>query len=200
VLRDGVIVTQNLTKCQIDDVLHQLGEAEYGAHYIIIYSDLGILRDLYSNYVLKKIEENNEIVLVYPFYETTDSVRHVISKRYNHGMDGISKYEKEESLIIADSLEEYLGDQPLIYLKKSLANYAKMGKNSVSVLADLGAYHHKSMYKDLLDYELALPTKYNMPLKGFCLYHQKDFDKFSDEHQQKLIEHHGKALRLIKEQ
>jgi hypothetical protein len=72
-----------------------------------------------------------------------------------------------------------------------------MGKNGVSVLADLGAYPHKSMYKELVDYELSLPTKYNMPLKGFCLCHQKDFDKFSDEQQQKLIEHHGKALKII---
>jgi hypothetical protein len=55
-------------------------------------------------------------------------------------MDDVSKYEKEESLLISDSLEEYLGDQPLIYVKKSLENYTKMGKNGVSVLADLGAY------------------------------------------------------------
>ena len=84
--------------------------------------------------------------------------------------------------MIADSLEECLGDQPLVYVKKGLANYAKMRKNGLSVLADLGAYSQKSRYKDLVDYELSLPTKYNdVPMKGFCLYHQKDFDKFSDE-------------------
>ena len=196
-LRGALRMVQNLTNCQVNDALHHVRQAEYGAHYIIIYPDLDTLRELYSSYVLKKIEENNEIVLVNPFYETTDSVRQVISEKYNHGMDDISKYEKEESLIIADSLEEYLGDQTLIYVKKSLANYTKMGKNGVSVLADLGAYPHKSMYKELVDYELSLPTKYNMPLKGFCLCHQKDFDKFSDEQQQKLIEHHGKALKII---
>jgi hypothetical protein len=32
-------------------------------------------------------------------------------------------------------------------------------------------------------------------MKGFCLYHQKDLDKFSDEQKQKLIEHHGSALK-----
>jgi hypothetical protein len=85
-----------------------------------------------------------------------------------------------------------------MYFKKSLANYAlQIGKNCLSVLADMGAYPYKSMYKDLVDYESSLPTKYNMPLKGFCLYHQKDFDKFSDEQQQKLIEHHGKAIEIV---
>ena len=41
---------------------------------IIIYPDLDILRKLYSNYILNQIEDNNEIVLINPFYETTESV------------------------------------------------------------------------------------------------------------------------------
>jgi hypothetical protein len=190
-------VVQDLINCHVNDALDHMSKSEHGTHSLIIYPDLDTSRELYSNYVHKQIKENNEIVLVNPFYETTDSVRQILSERYDHGMDDISKFEKEESLIIADALEEYLGDQPLIYVKKSLENYAKMGKNGVSVLADLGAYPHKSMYNDLVDYELSLPTKYDVQMKGFCLYHQKDFDKFSDEQQQKLIEHHDKALKLI---
>ena len=155
------------------------------------------LSNAHFNYVHKQIKENNETVLVNPFYETTDSVRQILSEKYDHGMDDVSKFEKEGSLMIADALEEYLGDQPLIYVKKCLENYAKVGKNGVSVLADLGAYPHKSKYKDLVDYELSLPTKYDVQMKGFCLYHQKDFNKFSEEQQQKLIEHHGKALRIV---
>ena len=180
-----------------NDALHHMTQAEYGAHYIIIYQDLGTLRELYSNYIHKQIEENNEIVLINPFYETTDSVRQVLSEKYNDGIDSISKYEKEESLLIADSLKEYLGNQPLVYIKKGLTNCAKMGKKGLSVLADLGAYPYKSKYKELVDYELSLPTKYNAPMKGFCLYHQKDFDNLSDEQKQKLIEHHGKALKIM---
>jgi MEDS: MEthanogen/methylotroph, DcmR Sensory domain len=190
------MMVQNLTNCHVNGALDQINQAEYGAHYMIIYPNLDTLRELYSNYIHKQIEDNNEIILVNPFYETTDSVRQVLSEQYDHGMDDISKFEKEESLLIADALEEYLGDEPLIYVKKSLANYAKVGKNGVSVLADLGAYPHKSMYNNLVDYELSLPTKYDVQMKGFCLYHQKDFDKFSDEQKQKLIEHHGTALKI----
>jgi hypothetical protein len=76
-----------------------------------------------------------------------------------------------------------------------------MGKNGLSVLADLGAYPHKSMYDDLVDYELSLPTTYDdVALKGFCLYHQKDFEKFSDEQKQKLVEHHSKTIKIIQAQ
>jgi hypothetical protein len=190
------MMVQNLTNCHINGALDEINQAEYGAHYMIIYPNLDTLRELYSDYIHKQIEDNNEIILINPFYETTDSVRQVLSEQYDHGMDDISKFEKEESLLIADALEEYLGDEPLIYVKKSLANYAKVGKNGVSVLADLGAYPHKSMYNNLVDYELSLPTKYDVQMKGFCLYHQKDFDKFSDEQKQKLIEHHGTALKI----
>jgi hypothetical protein len=191
------MMVQNLTNCHVNDALDQINRAEYGAHYMIIYPSIDTSRELYSNCAHKQIKDNNEIVLLNPFYETPESVRQVLSERYDHGMDDISKFEKEGSLIIADALEEYLGNQPLTYVKKSLENYAKMGKNGVSVLADLGAYPHKSMYNDLVDYELSLPAKYNVQMKGFCLYHQKDFDKLSDEQQQKLIGHHGTALKLI---
>ena len=179
-------VIQDLINCHVNDALDHISKSEHGTHFIIIYPDLDTLREIYSNYVHKQIKENNEIVVVNPFYETTDSVREVLSEKFDDGISNVSKYEKEESLMIADALEEYLGDQPLIYIKKGLANYAKMGKNGVSVLADLG-----------VDYELSLPTKYDVQMKGFCLYHQKDFDKFSDEQKQKLIEHHGKALKII---
>jgi hypothetical protein len=191
------MMVQNLTNCHINGALDEINQAEYGAHYMIIYPDLDTLRDLCSNYAHKQIQENNGIVLINPFYETTDSVRQVLSEKFNDRISNISKYEKEESLMIADALEEYLGDQPLIYVKKGLANYAKMRKNGLSVLADLGAYSHKSMYKDLVDYELSLPTKYDIQMKGFCLYHQKDFDQFPYEQKQKLIEHHGKALKIM---
>ena len=191
------MMVQNLTNCHVNGALDQIDQAEYGAHYIIIYPDLDTLRDLYSEFTHKQIKENNEIVLINPFYETADSVRQILSEKFDDGVGNVSKYEEEKSLMIADALEEYLGDQPLIYVKNGLANYAKVGKKGLSVLADLGAYPHRSMQRELVDYELSLPTNYDVQMKGFCLYHQKDFDKFSDEQQQKLIEHHGRALKLI---
>lgn len=55
--------------------LHHINQAGYGAHYIIIYPDLDALRELYSNYVGKQIEDNDEVVLINPFYETADSFK-----------------------------------------------------------------------------------------------------------------------------
>jgi hypothetical protein len=187
-------MTKDPINFHVTDALIQINQAEYGAHHIIIYSDLLTLRELYSNYIKKQIEENNEMILINPFYETTDSVRQILSK---NGVN-VSKYEKEKMLVIIDSLKMYFSQQqPNILFVKSLAKYAKqMGKNCLSVLGDLGAYPHRSKYDNLVDYELSLPSMYDVDMKGFCLYHQKDFDKFSDEQKQKLIKHHGKALKI----
>jgi MEDS: MEthanogen/methylotroph, DcmR Sensory domain len=193
VLYDAQRMTQVLMNYQANHALGQINQAEYGAHYIIIYPDLFTLRELYSNYIKKQIEENNEMILINPFYETTDSVRQILSEK---GVN-VSKYEREKVLVIIDSLKEYFGQQSNILFIKKLAKYAKqMRKNCLSVIGDLGAYTHKSKYNELIDYELSSPSKFDADMKGFCLYHQKDFDKFSDEQKQKLIEHHGKALKI----
>jgi len=182
--------------CHVSDALYLMDRAEYGAHYLIIYPDLITLRELYPAYIHKQIVENNGIVLVNPFYETTDSLKQLLSQ--GHPSLDVSKHEKEKSLIVIDSLEEYFGKRPDMPFKRNLASQAeKIGKNGLSILGDIGAYPHKSKSKDLVNYESSLPIKYDLPMKGFCLYHKKDFDKFTKEQKQKLFEHHGKALNII---
>ncbi|HJT49281.1 MAG TPA: hypothetical protein VJ729_13945, partial [Nitrososphaeraceae archaeon] len=112
VLWDGLMLVQNLRNCQVNDAFHNMIQAEYGAHYMIIYPDLVTLRELYSNYIHKQMKENNEIVLINPFYETIDSVRQVISRKYNDDdINEVFEHEKEKSLIIGDALERYFGEQ-----------------------------------------------------------------------------------------
>ncbi|HJT47795.1 MAG TPA: hypothetical protein VJ729_06395, partial [Nitrososphaeraceae archaeon] len=116
---------RNTTNCHVNDTLHHMNQAEYGAHYMIIYPDLDTLRELYSNYIHKQMKENNKIVLINPFYETTDSVRQVLSQ-YDHGMN-VSEYEKQGLLIIGDALERYFGEQNIDdkSFKINLVNNAK---------------------------------------------------------------------------
>ncbi|MDQ3838937.1 MAG: MEDS domain-containing protein [Thermoproteota archaeon] len=144
----------------------------------------------------QQIEEKNDIVLINPFYETTDSVRKTLS-------DGkadvdVSKYEKEQSLVIIDSLKEYFGKRNDMIFKRNIAKHAKeKGKSGLFTLSDMGAYPFKGRKNDLIDHELSLPTTFeNIAMKGFCLYHEKDFDRFSKEQRGKLIEHHGMAIKI----
>src|ERR687889_811841 len=101
----------NLISGNSNDVLKQLRQAEYGAHYIIVYYDMMTLRQLYTGYIKTQLEDNNELVLILPYYETTETVRSVLSGENNSGNGGsmidVRKYEKEGSLIIIDAAEAY---------------------------------------------------------------------------------------------
>ncbi|HEY7571771.1 MAG TPA: MEDS domain-containing protein [Nitrososphaeraceae archaeon] len=188
-------MTENLPSYRVNDILNQIIQADYGDHYLIVYPDLPILRELYSKYVQNQTINNNEIILINPFYETPNSVRQILSKS---GIN-VSKCEKENELVIIDSMQEYFAVQPDMLFKRNLVNHAKQnGKRGLSIIGDIGAYTHRSQYNDLVDYELSLPIKFDVDMKGFCLYHQKDFDKFSDEQKQQLIGHHGKTLKIDK--
>jgi hypothetical protein len=180
----------------VNEAANQIIQAEYRSHYLIVYPDLTTLREMYSQYIQKQIKNNNnnEIILINPFYETTDSVRQILSKS---GVN-VSKYEKENGLVIIDSLKEYFGTTPDMIFKRNLVSNAKQtGKRGLSIIGDIGgAYTHKSKHNELVDYELLLPTRFDIDMKAFCLYHKKDFNKFSDKQKQELIKHHDNALEI----
>jgi hypothetical protein len=189
-----------------DDVIKQLRQAEFGAHYIIVYHNMMTLRQIYSGYINAQLEDNNEIVLILPYYETTEMVRSVLSGENDNSKGGsiidVRKYEKEGSLIIIDSVKAYFGsDTDLMSFVEKLSKQAQnSGKNGISVIADLASFYFYNGIDKLIEYEMSLPTKYDdeMKLKGFCLYHQEDFDKrLSKEQRQKLLEHHGKNLMVV---
>ena len=199
-----------------------------GTHCLMVYPDLMTLRGIYSHYTKMQLEDSNEIVLILPYYETTDMVRLALSGRDDHnhngnnpfGYSGIdaSKHEKEGSLIIMDSLKGYFpsegqggfhnnndspkGDLDLMsYLEILLKQAERQKKNGVTVLSDMGSfYHHNNPDGNpkLVEYEQSLPEKFDAKnLKGFCLYHRKDFEKrLSQEQQAELLDCHSQNIIL----
>ena len=183
-----------------EDAADILSKEEYGIHCMIIYPDLTTLREFYSYYITKQLEENNEVVLFTPFYETTDSVRQILSEGHT-AIEDVSKYENENYLIIIDALKKYFqkdeGDETDWSFKERMVKDAKKkGKSGFSILGDMGAFNYKGKINELVDYESSLPTKYDIDLRGFCLYHQKDFDRFKEEQKQRVVEHHGMVMRI----
>ena len=201
---------ENLMSDNSYDVLKQLRQAEFGAHYIVVYPDMMTLRQIYSRYIKAQIEDDNEIVLMLPYYETTEMVRSILSGENNNNNNNnnggsiidVRKYEKEGSLIIIDSVKAYFSsDIDLMSFVEKLAKKAQSsGKSGVSVIADLASFYYYNQVDKLIDHEMSLPTKYDdqMKLKGFCLYHQEDFNKrLSKEQKQQLLEHHSKNIMLV---
>ena len=188
-----------------DAIFKEIGLAEYGVHYLVVYPDMNTLRDIYSYYAKVKLEYNNEIVLILPYYETTEMVRSILSGENKNNQSNtidVRKYEKEGSLIIIDSVKAYFGsDIDLMSFVARLAKKAQnSGKNGISVISDLASFYYYDQIDKLIEHEMSLPTKYDdeMKLKGFCFYHHEDFDKrLSKDQKQKLLEHHGKHLIVV---
>jgi hypothetical protein len=129
----------------------------------------------------------------------------------------VNKYEKEGSLIIMDSLRGYFpsegqtgfhnnnspnGDLDLMsFLEILLKQAERQKKNGVRVLSDMGSFYHHNNPDDnlnLVKYERSLPEKFDEKhLKGFCLYHQKDFEKrLSQEQQAELLDCHSRNIKV----
>jgi hypothetical protein len=128
----------------------------------------GLITIIYSEYIKRQIEEKKEIVLILPHYETTDMVRYVLSEL---AKIDVKKYEKQNSLLIINSDRAYFGSSiDVVSFVKSLVNYAdQIGKNCVSVLADMGSFFHYNKLKYLIEYETSLPPRADIKAKGLCL-------------------------------
>ncbi len=176
-----------------------ISEYDYGLHCLLIYSDLTILREFYTHYIPEQIKDKEEVIQIMPFYETENSVREALSKK-NKKIE-IDKIEKEEkTLLIVDSLGKYIGQtnvESVWLASKDLVTYAnELRKNGVSILGDMGSFIFEKRIRDLVDYELNLPTRFEMNLKGVCMYHQKDFDSLPQDMKQTIIDHHETSIKI----
>ncbi len=186
-----------ITKVQVEEAVTRLSGDDYGAHCMVIYHDLDTLRQFYSMYAKRQVEERKEeMVVIWPFYETTDSVRKTLST--GHSAIDVSKHQEDNMLAIVDAATIYRSDKEALSFQKMMAELSKKNDKNrcVAFMGDMGAFQNRFNRNELLDYELSLPKTYDKDRKGFCLYHRKDFDMLSQDQKQKLVEHHGVVLEL----
>ena len=72
--------TQTTFQGSAEEISKELRESEIGSHFLIRYPDLPTLREMYSHYIKSAVPDDNEIVVILPFYETTDNVRRILSE------------------------------------------------------------------------------------------------------------------------
>jgi hypothetical protein len=85
-----------------DEISDRLLRVPPGHHYLILYPDIETMRKVYASYIKRQLEEQPEsVVLFLSYYDTTDSVRSVLSSK------GIRVKEREQngSMIILDIMK-----------------------------------------------------------------------------------------------
>ena len=191
-----LFMLKNVIYGNTKNIVEQLRQADYGAHYIIVYPDITTLREIYSNYIKYQIEDKNEIVLVLSYYETVDNLRNFLSPTDEISSD-LERYEREGSLVIIDSVKGFFDFDHPSYVKNLLKQAESLGKSGISVIADAGAFYHYSKLEELVKHELSMPSKFDINLKRFCVFHKQDFDRLTEVKKQKLLEHHEKDLIAV---
>lgn len=190
-------VSKTISNLRFEDAVEKISESNYGLHCLLIYPNLQTFRNFYKSYIKRQIAKKNEIILFNPFYETVGTVRQNLSMGHVQPLDEFA-YDSDISLIIADSLNQYFGKVSTSEFTQRLVKYAiEKRKDGVTIMGDMGSYFFKLMNKELLDYELSLPTQFNAPQKGLCIYNQLDFDdRLTEKQKQFMVDHHGMAIKL----
>jgi hypothetical protein len=191
-----LFMLKNVIYGNIKNIVEQLRQADYGAHYIIVYPNIMTLREIYSNYIRYQIEDKKEIVLVLSYYETVDNLMNFLSQTDEISSD-LKRYEREGSLIIIDSVKGFFDFDHPSYVKSLLKQAESLGKSGISVIADAGAFYHYSKGEELIKHELSMPSKFDINLKRFCVFHKQDFDRLTEVKKQRLLEHHEKDLIAV---
>lgn len=152
----------------VKEILKML-ESIDGERYVVVYPDYDVFRRVYSQHAKKQIE-NNEMVIMLPYYETMDRTRAALSQA---GID-VRAQEGSGFLVIMDSYAAFLGfkqDNELFFSR--LVSHAIVSKKSgVCIIADMGAF--------FLIEKVAEIAAGRVKVRGFCAYHWRDFEKLSE--------------------
>ena len=202
-------------------------EVEDGENSILIYPNLPTFRQIYAKYVKDQLaatredeveEANNNnnssihnnnnkqsksrIILIAPFYETVDSVRHQLSA---FGVENVQRLIDTGSLLVADSFHSFFPDiNGMKKLIDSLSQRArKEGRTGVTAIVDVGFFFlfggdNKAV--DLISYEAALaPKTQDSNVKGFSCYHWGNYGTLTDADKEQITLRQKKKLLEVRE-
>jgi hypothetical protein len=206
-------------------------EVEDGENTILVYPNTQTFRQIYTKYFKDQLmsarkqeveEENNNnnninnnnrsrdnneqpksrIILISPFYETTDSVKHHLS---GFGVENVQGLIDSGSLVIADSFHSFFPDSnDMKKLIDSLSGRArKEGIPGVTAIVDVGFFFlfgGDSKAADLISYETSLaPKTQDGNVKGISCYHWGNYETLTDEDKEQLTLGQKKKLLEVRE-
>jgi len=184
-----------------DELTNRLVNVPIGHHYLVLYSELQKMREVYSTYVKRQLENQpNSVIVILPFYETTNKVREALESK---GID-VRKFESEGLIVIVDI--EKIINKP--FLKgpdvEKLREFTREIENRVQgktifVIADMSVFHHLKKVSDLLDYERTLHKDLKIEKwKELCFYNERDFDiMFTKKESDELLNYHNDRVITI---
>ena len=192
---------RNSKKQSEDQISERLVQVPAGHHYLILYSNMNKMRNVYSKYVKEQMEaEPESVIIILPFYDNTEKVRWLLE---SNGIS-VKEYELQGTLIIIDIVKvignEYYEvsdvERLRAFTKQVLSQYET---KTIFVVADMSVFQHLGRASELLDYERTLHKDLKMERwKELCFYNETDFEiMFTQEQANELLEYHKDKLITI---
>ena len=201
-------------------------EVEDGENSILVYPSTRTFRQIYTKYVkehlvssrMQEVEEENNnnnnssrdnnkqskprIILIAPFYETVDSVKHQLSA---FGIENVQGLIDSGSLVIADSFHSFFPDSHgMKKLIDSLSERArKEGRPGVTAIVDVGFFFlfgGDSKATELISYEASLaPKTQDGNVKGISCCHWGNYETLTGRDKELLTQGQKKKLLEVRE-
>ena len=200
-------------------------EVEDGENSILVYPSTQTFRQIYTKYVKEHLvsarkqeveEENNNnnssrdnnkqskprIILIAPFYETVDSVKHQLSA---FGIENVQGLIDSGSLVIADSFHSFFpNSHGMKKLIDSLSERArKEERPGVTAIVDVGFFFlfgGDSKAVNLISYEASLaPKTQDGNVKGISCYHWGNYETLTERDKEQLTLGQKKKLLEVRE-
>ncbi len=184
-----------------DEMSDRLLHVPPGHHYLILYPNIEMMRNVYASYVKKQLEEQpDSVVLFLTYYDTTDHVRRVLSSK---GIP-VKVHEKNGTMIILDIMKvlhnPFFQVPDIEKLRELAKKTEKQFENkTIFIIADMSVFNHLRKASELLEYEKTLHKDLKVERwKELCLYHKRDFETmFTADESNKLMEYHKDKVILM---
>jgi hypothetical protein len=109
----------------IKEILKSLLETPIGIHQIFVYPNIEMLREIYFHYIKKLLDNNNEIIIFLPYYETAESVKKVLSSfsiEYNNNNNiEQNKYKDKKDTTVIEDINRYINNGSLVIIDSEKA-------------------------------------------------------------------------------
>jgi hypothetical protein len=184
-----------------DEISDRLLHVPPGHHYLILYPNIETMRKVYASYIKRQLEEQpDSVVLFLSYYDTTDTVRSILSSKGVRVKD----HEKNGFMIILDIMKVLHNPYfqvPDIEKLRELARKTEIqfGDKTIFIIADMSVFNHTKKASEILEYEKTLHEDLKVERwKELCLYNKRDFETmFTKDESNTLMEYHKDKVILM---
>ena len=173
---------------------HLCPKGENGYHYMMIYDEIDLLREVYTG-LAKIILENNGVLLIFTYFETPAKVLFFLKEA---GID-VEYHEKGENLFVIDSVAQFFNssaEDVMRFIELLNKKTLRQGKNGVTAIIDMDALFHFSLQEEFERFESqAGPEGNDSKFRCLlCAYHKHRFDVLPENVKTSLRNRHRSGI------